>query len=248
MFEEELFLEEAVEADFLIAGGGGGGGSAVIGSTGQGGPGGAGRLLLGVVRLLVGSYPIVVGAGASARPAGSNNGLNGGASSAFGFNLPGGGGGGTPTQNGRDGGSGGGGGSTDSGGGTVGGAAVPGTPVAGSGFAGGGGAFGGTRGLGGGAGGPANAFVDPGPGVVSSISGAPVEYCKGGPAGPQPTTPGSGGRSSHGSGTATGSPGLDGVVIVAYRGPPRGTGGAITSAGGKTIHTFTTNGTLVLVG
>jgi hypothetical protein len=33
------------------------------------------------------------------------------------------------------------------------------------------------------------------------------------------------------------------VVIVAYLGSQRGTGGTITSSGGYTIHTFTTSGT-----
>jgi PKD repeat protein len=33
------------------------------------------------------------------------------------------------------------------------------------------------------------------------------------------------------------------VVIIAYAGAQRGTGGTVTSVGGNTIHTFTTSGT-----
>jgi hypothetical protein len=34
-----------------------------------------------------------------------------------------------------------------------------------------------------------------------------------------------------------------GIVIVAYPGAQRGTGGTVTSVGGNTIHTFTSSGT-----
>jgi hypothetical protein len=35
------------------------------------------------------------------------------------------------------------------------------------------------------------------------------------------------------------------VVIISYAGDQRGTGGTVTSAGGNTIHTFTTSGTYI---
>lgn len=230
------FAGVSVEAEVLLAGGGGGGGASVSGSVGQGGAGGAGRFIQDFVRLAIGSYEIVVGAGAPMRPAGGNNGLNGGDTSAFGIVMPGGGGGGTPNSNGRPGGSGGGGGSTDSGGSTLPGLNVPGTGKAGQGHDGGQGAFGGLRGLGGGAL-TAGTFLDPGAGVVSNITGVEVEYCRGGDTAPS-TSPGSGGVTSSGGGTATGAPGVDGIAIVKYPGLPRGTGGVITQLPGFTIHTF----------
>jgi hypothetical protein len=44
-------------------------------------------------------------------------------------------------------------------------------------------------------------------------------------------------------GAGGGGAGGSGVVIIAYAGVQRGTGGTVTSAGGNTIHTFTTSGT-----
>ena len=248
MFEDDLFIEDAIEVEYLIAGGGGSGGAAVDGSTGRGGGGGAGRLLTGLARLTVGSYPIVVGLGGAARPAGGNNGLNGGASTAFGLSAPGGGGGGTPTQNGLSGGSGGGGGSINSLPRTTGGAATLGTPDPGLGNAGGEGATSGTWGSGGGAGGAGATGGAGGAGVVSAISGSAVEYCHGGGGSTTIGTPGTGGNIGNGFGGGDSDAGQNGIAIARYRGPPRGTGGTITSAAGWTIHTFTTNGTLVLVG
>jgi len=48
-----------------------------------------------------------------------------------------------------------------------------------------------------------------------------------------------------GGGTGAGAPaaGGSGIVIVSYPGAQRGSGGTVTSAGGYTIHTFTTSGT-----
>jgi hypothetical protein len=54
-------------------------------------------------------------------------------------------------------------------------------------------------------------------------------------------TGGGGGAGSGGSGN--GAAGGSGVVIIAYLGSQRGTGGTVTSSGGYTIHTFTTSGT-----
>ena len=55
-----------------------------------------------------------------------------------------------------------------------------------------------------------------------------------------------GGAGGIGNGyTGSGNPGNggSGIVIVAYIGPQRGTGGTVTSAGGYTYHTFTSSGT-----
>jgi hypothetical protein len=40
-----------------------------------------------------------------------------------------------------------------------------------------------------------------------------------------------------------GAAGGSGIVIVKYAGSQRATGGTVTSAGGFTIHTYTTSGT-----
>lgn len=37
--------------------------------------------------------------------------------------------------------------------------------------------------------------------------------------------------------------GGSGIVIIRYSGSQRGSGGSVTSAGGYTIHTFTSSGT-----
>jgi hypothetical protein len=39
------------------------------------------------------------------------------------------------------------------------------------------------------------------------------------------------------------SAGGSGVVVVAYLGSQRGSGGTVTSSGGYTFHTFTSSGT-----
>jgi hypothetical protein len=52
---------------------------------------------------------------------------------------------------------------------------------------------------------------------------------------------GSGGAGFSGSGTS--GAGGSGLVIIRYAGDQRGTGGTVTSAGGFTIHTFTSSGT-----
>lgn len=238
MFDDDLFLEEALEAEVLLAGGGGSGGGAITSSTGRGGSGGAGRLFHDVVRLGVGAYAITIGLGGAARAAGANSGLDGGASSAFGITMPGGGGGGTPTTAGRPGGSGGGGGSTDAGT-TPGGAVVVGSGAPGLGTAGNGGGVG-SGGAGGGAIG-----VGAGSGHTSAITGTSVAYCEGGQINFSGTTPGTGGRGGiAGASTA----GQNGILVVSYVGPPRATGGTITTVGGRTVHTFTANGTFTVLG
>ena len=92
-----------------------------------------------------------------------------------------------------------------------------------------------------------------GDGIYYSITGSSVLYSHGGNAGgvsssqnyykPDPTALGSGGRGAVGNGGAGGA-GYNGIVIVAYKGPQRGTGGTIdsTSRPGYTLHKFTTPG------
>lgn len=54
---------------------------------------------------------------------------------------------------------------------------------------------------------------------------------------------GSGGGGATGGGSAGSGSGGSGIVIIRYQGAQRGTGGTVTSAGGYTIHTFTSSGT-----
>jgi hypothetical protein len=54
---------------------------------------------------------------------------------------------------------------------------------------------------------------------------------------------GGGGAGGYGSSTTNGASGGSGIVILRYAGDQRGSGGTVTSAGGYTIHTFTTSGT-----
>jgi len=162
----------------VVAGGGGGGGQA-------GGGGGAGGLLTATGYPITTGSPIIItigagGAAANTSPYTGNNGID----SVFGSIRTSGGGGGAYYGNGPySGGSGGGGG-----GGTATAANTGASGVPGQGFAGGNGDFNGARvgGGGGGAGGPGgNQEVNykcgsGGPGVVSSITGSPVEYAGGG--------------------------------------------------------------------
>jgi hypothetical protein len=54
---------------------------------------------------------------------------------------------------------------------------------------------------------------------------------------------GGGSRGSGGGGDYIGGNGGSGIVIIAYQGSQRGTGGTVTSSGGYTYHTFTSSGT-----
>jgi hypothetical protein len=54
---------------------------------------------------------------------------------------------------------------------------------------------------------------------------------------------GGGGGGPDGDGSSLGGAGGSGVVIVRYIGAQKGTGGTVISAGGYTIHTFTSSGT-----
>ncbi len=253
--------------DFLVVGGGGAGGA----GTSGGGGGGGGRVLTGTLDMPGGTAAtITVG------PGGTTVGADGFASAFGGYVAPGGGGGGgnvaPGSLAGRPGGSGGGGYRIDG----PGGAAVPGTPAgqgnpggqgntelngAGAGGGGaaapGGNASAGSGGIG-------------GDGVVSSISGT-ATYYGGGGGGNAAFTSGGGGLGGGGRGGAGGNPsaaglsgtggggggssdnvagrmnGGSGIVIVRYlTGTVTATGGTITTAGGYTIHTFTSAGTFQL--
>jgi hypothetical protein len=51
-----------------------------------------------------------------------------------------------------------------------------------------------------------------------------------------------------GGGFNTGGNGGSGIVIVAYLGAQRGTGGTVTTVGSYTLHSFTTTGTFTYTG
>jgi hypothetical protein len=112
-----------------------------------------------------------------------------------------------------------------------------------------------------------------GNGTASSISGSSVTYAGGGGAGSLSTgSGGAGGSGGGGAGTnnattggagtansggggggggfsggvgGAGGAGGSGIVIISYPGAQQFGGGVITSAGGNTIHTFSTSGSLV---
>ena len=229
----------------LVAGGGSGAGS-------RGGGGGGGGVLAGTATLGVGTYAAVIGAGGTSGAAGSNSTWNG-------LTANGGGDGGDPGVAGSTGGSGGGGGGSAGGG----------AGTTGQGTAGGAGNFA-LSAAGGGGGGAAaagsaaspNVGGNGGAGVSSSISGA-VAYYGGGGGGNGDSGSGTGGVGGGGNGGAGGNPGTagaantgggggggatyaggSGVLIVSYAtGSLTATGGTITTAGGRTIHTFTADGT-----
>lgn len=250
---------------YFIASGGGS-------SSSYGGGGGAGGYLTGTgISVSSGTaYTITIGAGGAGQIGSTTIGIQGSQSTAFGYSPVGGGYGGTNNpSNGGSGGSGGGagsggtsgsGGSGTSGQGNAGGGQVITSPYP-SGGGGGAGAIGGT--------GSGSVSGGGGVGITSTISGASVYYCGGGSGGYRDnlsgtgTAPGSGGGGAGGNSTVNGSNGTantggggggagaantggsggSGIVIIAYAGSQRGTGGTVTSSGGNTIHTFTSSGT-----
>ncbi len=252
--------------NYLVVAGGGGGGFY------SGGGGGGGGVLAGSVTFTTGTaYTITVGSGGAGGT--STNGTNGSNSSISGIAtaLGGGGGGrglGAAGTSGSSGGSGGGSGG-DSSIGVVGGSGTGGqgntggsTYSAAAGYGGGGGGGAGAVGQNGGS----AASGSGGIGYSSSISGTAAFY--GGGGGGSLTTNGAsaGAGGSGGGGAGGGSPGTSGtantggggggggpsgnggnggsgIVIIAYAGAQRGTGGTVTSVGGYTIHTFTASGT-----
>lgn len=245
----------------VVAGGGGGGGGTTNG--GVGGGGGAGGYQSTALTFATGSYPITVGDGGTA---GDNTGLTPGgtgrdSSIASLLTSHGGGGGGTAiaTVNNiaaTDGGSGGGAGGASCHSSFL----LNGKGILGEGNDGGHGGNTCVLDIGAGGGGAAEAGHNDvayqaspgdglgGTGLVNSLSGAATTYATGGNGG-RTTAPGQSGAPNTGNGGNgnTGGPqggsGGSGIVIISYpTGSMTATGGTITISGGKTIHTFTSNG------
>ena len=206
----------------------------------------------------------------------SDQGQNGGASQFASVSVAGGGGGGANAANGRSGGSGGGGGCCNGNGGAGiagqgynaantasgpvyygagGGAGSGGTSTAGSGIKGGNGGPGTTSSIngtsvvyaGGGGGGCylGTTCAGTGGGGNGGFGSGPDDTCNT-PPGNGTANRGSGGGGNCNNRRGPGGNGGSGIVIIRYPGAARGTGGTITSAGGYTIHTFTTSGSLVI--
>ena len=227
--------------NYLVVAGGGGGGNT------YGGAGGAGGLLTSSTTLSSGTaYTITIGSGgagsatSAAGSSGNNSVLTG-----FATAIGGGGGGTNGTAAGTSGGSGGG---ASNNGSTL---TVAGSGTVGQGNAGGVGGSG--AGGGGGGAGAAGSVSNGGAGLSNSISGTAVFYAGGG-GGFNTGTGGAGGGGGYqvnggantgggGGGGGTAASGGSGIVIIAYLGSQRGTGGTVTSSGGYTIHTFTSSST-----
>lgn len=256
----------------VLAGGGGGGGTSGTGNAGGGG--GAGGLLTGSATTSITSYTITVGAG-GAGGVSDGVGANG-SNSLFGSfaTATGGGGGATDSTSASTGGSGGGGsaaGSHQTGASGTSGQGNAGGNGGGAGVNVGGGGGGGAGAVGTNEGG--TAAGNGGNGTASSISGSSVTYGGGGGGGGSGTitagTGGTGGGGAGGTGTGvagtantggggggagasggtahTGGAGGSGEVVISYpTGSITATGGAITTSGGNTIHTFTSSGTFAI--
>ena len=90
-----------------------------------------------------------------------------------------------------------------------------------------------------------------GAGLSYNITGASVLYANGGPGGiPGGGTSGANGAVNTGSGgggggNPTAGNGGSGIVVISYPGAQLFTGGTISTVGTNTVHTFTSNGTLV---
>jgi uncharacterized membrane protein YgcG len=212
------------------------------------------------------AYTVTVGAGGVGTTGSNGQGSDGGNSVLGSIISIGGGGGGVGNSglnNGRSGGSGGGegGGGANSGAGTTGQGFAGGTASAGGGGGGGAGQVGASS--------TGNNAGVGGNGVASSITGSSVTRAGGGGASTNDGTPGAaggdggggagsssdttqgtagtantgGGAGASGYSSANGVNGGSGIVIIRYAGAQRGTGGTVTSAGGYTIHTFTSSGT-----
>jgi len=246
MFQPFSFFREQtytpitnLQIEYLMVAGGGSGARDTSGQRNSGG-GGAGGLISGSATLdLTTTYPIVIGIRANRRTS-DGNGFVGGNTTFNGLTASGGGGGGTLT--GGNGGSGGGGGTSTGGAGTSG--QGYGGGDGNSSYNGGGGGGGGAAGFGQvGGSTPANGGLA----AASSITGTSVYYASGGPErdgayNPSKTTYGAGGKSNAGDDTEIGT---SGVVIIRYLGSQKATGGTITSSGGYTIHTFSSDGNFI---
>jgi hypothetical protein len=250
--------------DVLVVAGGGGGG------CGHGGGGGAGGY-----RTLSSSIPVnsslsvIVGGGGNASSNPNSSASSGTDSSFNGIVSSGGGGGGSRFAPSIAGGSGGGGSYSATG-------AAGNTPATSPSQGNNGGNTNTSFTNGGGGGGAAQNGFDGstqgavgGSGASSSITGTLTTYAGGGGGGGYYSAGGSGGSGGGGAGgSANGSPatfygggggggsyngaqnpggnGYGGVVIIKYAGNVKASGGTISSFGGNTIHTFTSNGTFAL--
>jgi hypothetical protein len=257
------FTFGSFNVSYLIVGGGGSGGG-VNSQDRAGGGGGAGGLRSGSTSI-TGLQSITVGAGGDRGAVDGSSaaiGTNGGNSVAFGLTAIGGGAGGTnSTIAGAAGGSGGGGGNNSSSAG-AGGADNDANSLGSGGVAGT--TSGPRRGGGGGGAGGTGSGATGGAGSSSSITGSAVTYAAGGnggvvaagtavgsgAAGAANTGNGGGGafRNTTGgpagtSNTSLGGNGGSGIVVVSYAGTTQLlSGGTFSTAGGNSIHTFTTTG------
>ena len=253
--------------NYLVVAGGGGGGVYI------GGGGGSGGLLSGSNVLMIpgSTYTITIGAGGSGGASYSVAGGQG-SNSVFGSiatAIGGGGGAGGGTTPATSGGSGGG-----AAGGAAAGSGTVGQGNNGGPAANGGGSGGGGSGAAGGSPTSYGASAPGGNGTSSSISGSAVTYAGGGGGGSYSGYGGGGAGGSGGGGAGSngatavsatagtantggggggtgyisgypGGSGGSGVVIIAYQGAQRGSGGTVTYVGGNTIHTFTSSGTYI---
>jgi hypothetical protein len=254
-------LPGALPVDVLLVGGGGSG-EQEVGSLSLGGPsgGGAGQVLQVTLWLVMGSYPVVVGLGGRIAPLEDPPVLAGGDTTFAGLRALGGGNGATFDPGfGRRGATTGAstGGQFRSSGRPFWGRAItgflgsqPGSGDSGNGPFNFGGAGGGAAGPG--LNGGENIRALGGPGVISSISGVPVEYGRGGhgslnnDTAPTPSPGWGDGGGARGialpGGVTVGRPG---ILIISYEtGTQTWLGGDVTQVGNRTIHTLTADGTL----
>lgn len=265
-----LTVSTSLPVDYLVVAGGGAGGER------HGGGGGGGGYVASSSIFAPANYTITVGDGGQPNKwdpnlgfSGTGFGGNGGNSSINSIVAVGGGGGGTYLVDGIGGGSGGGGGgnagttaANPGGGGTTNQGFAGGTGFGSSGGGGGGAGAAGTsapQSTGGGNGGVGKQWLNGlfyagGGGGGRTTVATPGGNGGGGDGGDGSTSGGAGangrgggGGGSRGSGTLPfGGTGGSGTVIIRYPGSQRATGGAVTSSGGYTYHTFTSSGTFTV--
>jgi len=230
-------LSFGIAIDLLMVAGGGGGGA-----SGSGGGGGGGG---GVITKSASSYSFDGSTSITIGSGGSFPGVTGGDTTGFGMTALGGGGSNTATSSsgdvdGKDGGSGGGG--QAFGGGAGGSALQPSSTDGGLGYDGATGAS--AAGGGGGAGG---AGANPAGGAgYTWVNGS--TYAAGGNGWNGSNEGVSGGVNTGNGGNFHGGSGGSGIVIVRYSGTTQlATGGTITTSGGYTYHTFTSDGTFTVI-
>jgi len=210
-------LSGSGDIEYLLVGGGGAGGWVL------GGGGGAGELISDIESITVGVFPVIIGAGGAGVADGSGG--NGSNSTFNGHTALGGGGGGTANKDGKNGGSGGG------AGGNL--AMIGGTSIAVEGVGHNGGYT--SFGAGAGGGGAATQGIDNnssgantptlgGDGLSINITGAAVEYAKGGQGGGLSSGQGGAGVANRGDGGSgcivtetSGFAGGSGVCIIRYK-------------------------------